>query len=266
MSAGKRWNRAELLVALNLYHKLSFGQLHARNPVVVSVAHRLHRTPGSLAMKLCNLASLDPLLKARGIQGLKGASTLDRLIWNEFHERLDEMAPASENALRELFGVGDEDGVVEVVSSEGVVISGRRRPEVTEVDVNRKQRRGQEYFRNSVLNNFGGRCGVSGFPIRELLVASHILPWHSHPTERLNPRNGLALSRLHDAAFDRGLIAFDDQLRLLLSPRLREELADRFVEVNFGDYSGEQLRIPEDGHPPDLSFIAEHRKSIFRRR
>jgi putative restriction endonuclease len=66
-----------------------------------------------------------------------------------------------------------------------------------------KQRRGQGYFRDAVLNNFGGRSGVTGLAVRDLLVASHILPWGSHPTERLNIRNGLCLSRLHDAAFDR---------------------------------------------------------------
>jgi hypothetical protein len=30
MAAGIRWTRDELLVALNLYHKLNFGQLDSR--------------------------------------------------------------------------------------------------------------------------------------------------------------------------------------------------------------------------------------------
>ncbi len=78
MPAGRKWNRDELLVAMNLYRKLTFGQLHARNPVIVQVAGRLGRPAGSVAMKLCNLASLDPALRARGIRGLPGASALDR--------------------------------------------------------------------------------------------------------------------------------------------------------------------------------------------
>lgn len=41
MTASKRWTRDELLVALNLYHKLTFGQLHARQPVVVALANKL---------------------------------------------------------------------------------------------------------------------------------------------------------------------------------------------------------------------------------
>ena len=81
MTEPRRWTREELLVVLNLYEKLRFGQFHSRQPVVVEVAEKMRRTPGSLAMKLSNLASLDPKLQARGIAGLKGASNLDKAVW-----------------------------------------------------------------------------------------------------------------------------------------------------------------------------------------
>lgn len=264
MAAGRRWTRDELLVALNLYHKLTFGQLHARQPVIVALAEKLGRGPNSVAMKLCNFASLDPALKLRGIKGLEGASTLDRTVWSEFHGDLNETVPASEDALRNLFGV-HEDSDLEVLPKEGVRI--RKRPPAgpTEMAVSGKARRGQEYFRDAVLNNFGGRCGVTGLAVRELLVASHILPWGAHPAERLNVRNGLSLSRLHDAAFDRGLIAFDDTLRLLLSPRLKAELSQRAVSENFGAYAGEPLILPDDAALPELSFLSEHRSKFFRK-
>ena len=126
-----------------------------------------------------------------------------------------------------------------------------------------KQRRGQECFRVTVLNNFGGRCGVSGLAVRELLVASHILPWGTHPEHRLNVRNGLCLSRLHDAAFDRGLITFDAGLRMILSPRLHESLGQRCVAENFGVHAGEVLHLPDDAIPPDEEFLAYHRDGIF---
>src|ERR1700712_3820062 len=107
MPVRKNWTRDELLVALNLYHKLTFGQLHARQPVIVALAEKLGRGANSVAMKLSNFASLDPVLKLRGIKGLEGASALDRVIWNEFHTNLNEAVPASENALRTLFGVDE---------------------------------------------------------------------------------------------------------------------------------------------------------------
>ncbi len=262
MPLSKKWTRDELLVVLNLYHKLTFGRLHSRNPVVIEMAEKLGRGANSVAMKLCNLASLDPALKLRGIKGLSGASALDRSTWNEFHTDLNESVPASEEALRALFGA-DESSELEVLPKEGVRLRKRPPSGPTETTANVKLRRGQEYFRDAVLNNFGGRCGVTGLAVRELLIASHILPWGTHPTERLNLCNGLSLSRLHDAAFDRYLITFDDKFRLLLSPRLKNELSQRAVTENFGAYEGEHLQIPDDAALPDSSFLAEHRKRFI---
>lgn len=258
MSAGRRWTREELLVALNLYHKLNFGQLHARQPAVIAIARRLDRSPNSLAMKLVNLASLDPALKLRGIRGLPGASTRDREVWDEFHSNINQLAPASEDALRQLFEVSEADEI-EVTSRDGIRISPRPPAGPTAVTATTTIRRGQDYFRNAVLNNFDGCCGVTGLAVRPLLVASHILPWGTHPSERLNVRNGLALSRLHDAAFDQHFIAFDDELRLILSTRLKAALPDRTLEDAFVAHEGRTLRIPSDGIQPDPSFLAEHR-------
>lgn len=263
MPVRKNWTHDELLVALNLYHKLTFGQLHARQPVIIALAEKLGRGANSVAMKLCNFASLDPALKLRGIKGLAGASALDRAVWDEFHVDLNETVPASEGALRALFGA-DENSELEVIPKEGVRVRKRPPPGPTETTANVKLRRGQEYFRDAVLNNFGGRCGVTELAVRELLVASHILPWGKHVAERLNVRNGLCLSRLHDAAFDRGLISFDDKFRLLLSPRLKAELPQRSVAENFGAYAGECLRFPDDAAPPELAFLSQHRATVFR--
>ncbi len=264
MSLRKNWTRGELLIALNLYHKLTFGQLHARQPVIVAIAEKLGRGANSVAMKLCNFASLDPSLKLRGIRGLASASALDRAVWDEFHADLYETVPASEAALRDLFGA-DESSELEVLPKAGVLVRKRPPQGPTETTANVKLRRGQEYFREAVLNNFGNRCGVTDLAIRELLVASHILPWGAHVSERLNVRNGLCLSRLHDAAFDRGLITFDENFRLLLSPRLETELPQRCVAENFGAYAGEALRFPDDAAPPELAFLSHHRANLFAR-
>lgn len=264
MAAGKRWTRDELFIALNLYHKLTFGQLHARQPVIIALAEKLHRGANSLAMKLCNFASLDPALKLRGIKGLEGASARDRATWEEFHADLNETAPASEQAMRALFGA-DENSALEILPKEGVRL--RKRPPTgpTELLATTKQRRGQEYFRDAVINNSGGVCSVTGLAVRELLVASHILPWGTHPEHRLDVRNGLSLSRLHDAAFDCGLIAFDSNLRLVLSPQLKTELPQRTVAENFGAYAGESLHFPDDAALPESAFLAKHRANIFRK-
>jgi putative restriction endonuclease len=155
---------------------------------------------------------------------------------------------------------------LEVLPKEGIRVRKCPPPGPTEAPATVKLRRGQEYFRNAVLNNFGGRCGVTGLAVRELLIASHILPWSAHVDQRLNVRNGLCLSRLHDAAFDCGLITFDEQLRLQLSPHLATEISQRSIKDNFGAYAGKVLEIPDDAALPDLSFLAAHRATIFQKR
>lgn len=110
------------------------------------------------------------------------------------------------------------------------------------------------------MNNFGSRCGVSQIGLPELLIASHILPWGVYASERLNVRNGICLSRLHDAAFDRGLITFDDDLRLMLSKRLKSELPQRWIEDNFVKRESQALILPDDAILPDPVFLAAHRQ------
>ena len=261
MAAGRRWKRDELVVVLNLYHKLNFGQFHQRQPAVIALARRLERTPSSVAMKLSNFASLDPVLKLRNIRGLEGASQLDRAIWNELQDSPTDFIPESEQALRDLFEA-TEDVEVEVEPAVGIRFRNRI-PNSTETTANVKLRRGQEFFREAVLNNFGGRCAVTGLPVRELLVASHILPWSRYPDERLNVDNGLCLSRLHDGAFDRGLISFTDNLEMVLSSRLRCFFDDRAVMENFGEFEGARLLLPDDAIIPNPEFIRKHRVEVF---
>jgi len=75
-------------------------------------------------------------------------------------------------------------------------------------------------------------------------------------------QNGLCLSRLHDAAFDNWLIAFNDKLQLQISPRLKSELSQRAVAENFGAYEGHALNLPKDAILPNLEFLAQHH-SVF---
>lgn len=92
----KRWTEKELLVAMNLYCRLSFGQFNHKQAEIIEVAQKLGRTPSALSMKLCNLASLDPAHQEKGVQGLTNASEADRKIWQDFQNDWKTMALKSE--------------------------------------------------------------------------------------------------------------------------------------------------------------------------
>ncbi len=103
------------------------------------------RTPSAVAMKLSNLASLDPALKLRGIKGLAGASILDRAMWEEFHANPAELVPLSQERFDSLF-IGSEEETTEVVPNIGIRRFTRPRSSETEILRTVKQRRGQNYF------------------------------------------------------------------------------------------------------------------------
>jgi len=260
-----RWTREHLLIALNLYCKLPFGKLHKTNPVIVQVAKRMGRTSSSLAMKLCNFASLDPVQQARGIKGLAGASKQDRAVWAEFAERGDVLGPESEQLVHDLF-TPDQTREVDLVARDKVkLVPAATMPTgPTESIAVVKTRRGQHFFRQAILTAYGVRCCISGVNVPELLVASHIKPWQSFPSERLNLRNGLCLSSIHDSAFDEGFITLDAGLEVVLSKHLKAYLPQQALEQNFVAFEKKRIRLPEKLAEPDPDFLDYHRKHIFK--
>lgn len=253
------WTRPQLLIALNLYHKVAFGKFHKRNKMLVDISRRMGRTDSALPMKLSNLASLDPEFLKTGRKGLPGASDFDRAMWAEYHANLNELAPESEALLAQLL-TGNADTPIEVQPN-GKVLPVPEGP--TESTASVKVRRGQRFFRQAVLNAYCGRCAVTGLAVRELLIASHIIPWNAAEQHRLDPQNGIALNALHDRAFDRGLITFDEHLRLVCAPSLRDHFAHAVVAQHFQAYEGRPLAIPAEAAGPKPEYLAWHRREVF---
>ncbi|MBK5941611.1 HNH endonuclease [Halochromatium roseum] len=97
-------------------------------------------------------------------------------------------------------------------------------PKTTEAERLVIQRIGQDLFRARLLDYWQSRCPLTGITDTELLRASHIIPWSdcSSDAERLDVHNGLLLSALWDAAFDRRLVSFEDSGEPRFSPLLSE--------------------------------------------
>lgn len=97
-------------------------------------------------------------------------------------------------------------------------------PKTTEAERLVVQRIGQDIFRAGLMDYWQGCCRLTGITDPALLRASHIIPWKDCGTDaqRLDVHNGLLLSALWDAAFDRGLVTFDDNGRPEFSPSLTE--------------------------------------------
>lgn len=248
----RNWTRDELILVMNLYCRLPFGKFHQLNPDVIQMASLIDRTPSAVAMKLSNLASLDSFHSDRGVKGLSGASNKDREIWLEFHADWERLAVESELLLSTKLQEATANDEISAATFQGE----------TEGERTTKVRLAQGFFRKTILASYEEQCCVTGLTIPSLLVASHILPWNDYPEHRVNPCNGLCLNNLMDKAFDRGLIAFDEERRLILSREITNRSTDEAVSRYFLPYSGAKLNRPSKFQPLD-EFLAKHRAMLF---
>jgi hypothetical protein len=130
-------------------------------------------------------------------------------------------------------------------------------PKTTEAERLVVQRVGQDVFRDALLNYWNACCPLTGIAHPRLLRASHLKPWArcESDAERLDVHNGLLLAAHLDAAFDAGLIGFEDDGSLLVAPALTPEERHRLRLAELPKLSG-----LTDRHLPYLGF---HRKIVF---
>ncbi len=127
---------------------------------------------------------------------------------------------------------------------------------VTEVEAVVKQRRHQEEYRSKLENYWDNACAVTGVRIPEILRASHAKPWKdSSDTEKLDVFNGFLLCANLDALFDKGLITFDDEGKIIISPKLTDNQISSLSLQNM------HLRKIDPRHLP---YLAYHRENIFK--
>lgn len=114
-------------------------------------------------------------------------------------------------------------------------------------------RRGQGVFR-ALLDEHWRSCAVTGCTNRRLLRASHIQRWRdSSNVDRLNPDNGLLLAAHVDAAFDAGLISFDDDGRIWIDDK-------RLIPADAKVIGIEPTMRLRHLKPEHLPFLARHRQ------
>lgn len=259
ITKSKLWTREQLLVVLNLYCQLPFGKLHKGNRMIIEVAKLLGRTPDALAMKLTNIASLDPKITQSGRKGLSGHSKLDKALWEEFQENPEYIGYQSQLLMDKLVKSNyslDQLSSDSLSNALSIDYSGENK--IVNVQIRIKQ----SFFRKTVLSSYENSCCITGINDTRLLVASHIVPWSIDKCNRLNPRNGLCLSALHDKAYDRGLITITPDLKVRVSNQLKELKNNRFAQDYLLGIDNSDIRLPKRFFPsPD--FLDYHFSHIF---
>jgi len=241
----RAWTREELILTFNLYCKIEFSKINYRHPLITSLAKILDRTPSAVSWKLVNFASLDSELTKRGIKGATNSSKLDKEIFNEFTQNWEKLVEESELLLL-------------TFKNKNIFPTSNLQLKLGEDKLRVvKTRLNQSFFREAVLSSYSFKCCLTGIDIPELLIASHIIPWSQDTENRLNPQNGLCLNSLHDKAFDRGFITFDDSYKLILSEKLKKKQSKYFIELE-----GQKITLPKK-FLPNINFLKFHREEIF---
>lgn len=251
------WTKEQVKLAFHLYCQIPYGRIHGRNPEIIALSNEIGRTSDAVAMKMLNIASIDPAITGTGRAGLGNASALDRAVWDEFHSDWERLAVECQS-LRQQRDDHAVEEVEEIEATEGLSAEdfvGESRQILT------MQRIKQHFFRRAVLSSYRGRCCMSGLTDSRLLIASHIVPWSRDKVNRLNPSNGLCLSAIHDRAFDKGLISLADDFTVILSEGLKRS-DDAFVREVLLPLDEKSIELPER-FAPKPEFVAWHRNSVF---
>lgn len=238
----RNWTEPEIEKAIELYAVTPFGRMHSRNPSIIKLAEELDRTSGSVALKLTNLASIDETLDRKG---MSNASNLDRVVWKRFFDGLLALGRDTEIPLT----TDTTDAFSEAEQSEYLPAATGPTSSLRMINARNKQ----NFFRRMIISNYDQKCAVTGISQPELLVAGHIRPWSTDPENRLNPRNGICLNRVHDRAFEEKLIAINADGTIEYSRRLEPTAKQKLMELSdTGRFS-----FPTK-FKPDPAFLAEH--------
>lgn len=100
----------------------------------------------------------------------------------------------------------------------------------------------QSTFREAVIAAYRGKCALSGLPEPLLLDAAHIVPDREVFGQPV-VTNGLPLSKIHHAAFDKHLIGIDPDYRLHVSRRLLDIKDGPMLEA-LKQLNGNRLILP----------------------
>ena len=168
---GIKWSREEIILAFDLYCRTPFGKISQGNPEIIKLAQLLGRTPGSVGLKMHNLAHHDPELQKRNVTAMAHGSKLDGEIFSEFSRDWTSLsyqaqlirAKMQNKDISEVIDLGDID----------LIPAGKYRDHMM------KTRVGQYFFRMAVLNSYENRCCVTGLKRTELLVRVILNPGKS---------------------------------------------------------------------------------------
>lgn len=115
----------------------------------------------------------------------------------------------------------------------------------------------QPLFRARVLNAYASACTVCDLKHAELLDAAHILG-DRHESGVPHVTNGLAMCKIHHAAYDRSLLGITADYEVRIDRELLDEVDGPMLRHGLQDMHGRYIRLPSNRNArPNRDRLAE---------
>ena len=121
----------------------------------------------------------------------------------------------------------------------------------------------QAAFRQQVISAYGSQCALCGLPYGELLEAAHIIP-DNEPSGESIVTNGLALCRLHHAAFDRYFLGVRPDYIIEIRPDVLEDSDGPTLQYAIQALHGQSIFLPQSAaqHPSTESLSVRYKRFL----
>lgn len=254
----QNWNEDQITVVLYEYCRNPFGQFSSTKQFVKDLGNMLGRSPAAIVRKVGNLASFDPQMKERGVEGLAHTSKLDEVVWNKYYGHWDQLSYAAETIIAKLQKKSLEDSLdIDTTSFP----AGVERLRLI------KQRINQSFFRKTVICSYNQMCCITGLNNPSLLEASHIVGWKQSEADRTNPQNGLCLNALLHKAYDENLLGISPDYIIHISDDFFGEKRNHVKESvikYYMSFDGKKILLPSR-FLPSKELLAAHFDNYIKR-
>ncbi|HJR45298.1 MAG TPA: HNH endonuclease [Actinomycetota bacterium] len=184
---------------------------------------------------------------------------------------LHGLVPGQYHAEWPVFVVGDDPATLtfRVAADEPSALL-QRTENVADLEVRRKyvtglvrRRLHQAGFRMRVIEAYRRTCAVCRLKHIELLDAAHILP-DGHPRGEPVIPNGLALCKLHHAAFDQNIIGIRPDFIIEIGEKILAEIDGPMLVHGLQGFHGAKIHVPRSQKNKPSSEFLEERYELFR--
>ena len=136
------------------------------------------------------------------------------------------------------------------------VLTGERITQVT-------QRVGQDVIRKQALIQYSTECALCDIKDRDMLTASHVVPWSEDVQFRGILENVICLCKFHDTLFEKGKIAIMDDYSIKFSKSYLHMANESKSYVLLKKLTYKHLRLPISEHPSQ-ELLCRRRESFLK--